>query len=76
MMPVRTTRDVPRLALFAKRDIQPMEELTFHYGGDDNDRSSKSQTKREASRVDGGDVACLCGTASCQSVLPFDESLF
>ena len=69
MMPVRTSRDVPRLALFAKRDIRAMEELTFHYGGGDGSRL------RIPDVTHAGDVKCLCGAENCIGTLPFDATL-
>ena len=66
-MPVRTSKDVPRLALFAKRDIRAMEELTFHYGGDDGSLLKSLDVA--------GDIECLCGAENCKGALPFGATL-
>ena len=58
VVPVRGTSIIPKICLFAARDIAPGEEVCFHYGEDD----PSSQQKRKA---------CHCGTRSCSGVLPF-----
>ena len=57
MVPVRNTTPVPRLCLFAARDIAQDEELSFHYG------ESSGQQK-------GG--PCYCGADECRGFLPFN----
>ncbi|XP_059520549.1 histone-lysine N-methyltransferase SETMAR [Myotis daubentonii] len=74
MVPVRVDSMVPRLALFAARDISPGEELSYDYSG------------RFLNRSDGGDEGrpgggkprkpCYCGSASCAAFLPYDASLY
>ncbi|EPQ17456.1 Histone-lysine N-methyltransferase SETMAR [Myotis brandtii] len=74
MVPVRVDSMVPRLALFAARDISPGEELSYDYSG------------RFLNRSDGGDKGrpgsgkprkpCFCGSASCAAFLPYDASLY
>lgn len=64
--PVRSSRRVPHLALFARRDIRAGEELTFSYGdaggagGPEENKSSKK---------------CLCGAEGCKGFLPASSSL-
>ncbi|KAI3414204.1 hypothetical protein GPALN_011661 [Globodera pallida] len=55
---VRLGRQCPSLAMFASRDIQPGEELSYSYGflaGSDAALSGK---------------ACLCGASACMGLLP------
>ncbi|XP_026791394.3 histone-lysine N-methyltransferase SETMAR [Pangasianodon hypophthalmus] len=69
MVPVRVHSVVPRLALFASRDIEPDEELTFDYSGGHTQRSDASGA---------GDLqrkACLCGAQNCTGFLPLDISV-
>ncbi|KAF6022418.1 SETMAR [Bugula neritina] len=53
----RTGCDVPRVALFACRDIAAGEELSFSYASPDSVLSTKP---------------CLCGAKDCKLFLPFD----
>ena len=72
MTAVRFLNAIPKLCLFARRDINPGEELTFHYGGMKQivpdiglDREHLSTEK-----------VCHCAAKNCTGYLPFDESLF
>ncbi|XP_047390537.1 histone-lysine N-methyltransferase SETMAR [Sciurus carolinensis] len=74
MIPVRVDSMVPKLALFAAKDILPGEELSYDYSG------------RFLNQVDGEDKEgpddekprkpCYCGARSCGAFLPYDSSLF
>ncbi|CAG8464661.1 2975_t:CDS:2, partial [Funneliformis caledonium] len=59
---------IPTAALFAKRDIEIGEELTFDYSGgiNDNIEGNNISVKRKK---------CLCGSQGCKEFLPFDQSL-
>ena len=76
LVPVRDNTPVPRLCLFAARNIKVGEELTFNYGdgGSYNntnyDASLMNETKMELRKE------CLCGASTCLKYLPFDECLF
>lgn len=61
VIPVRIDSPIPRLAIFAKSNIEEGEEITYDYanGG-----------------VGIGTTLCLCGTESCRKFLPFDKNLF
>ncbi|XP_029539637.1 histone-lysine N-methyltransferase SETMAR [Oncorhynchus nerka] len=81
MVPVRVHSLVPRLALFAGRDITPQEELTFDYsGGYSNtpsvERLVQSDPGTEASET--GTLQrkpCHCGAQNCSQYLPLDLSV-
>ena len=72
MMPVRVSRDIPRLALFANKDIPPMEELSFHYSGGSGD--GRGRGEESLSGLVG--VPCHCGSSNCIKTLPYDGQLF
>lgn len=80
MVPVRTHSMVPRLALFAARDIQAGEELCYDYSGmafnftPNTEVHSRSSQGKE--RVRSQRKKCLCGTAPCSGHLPFDATLY
>ncbi|KFD67892.1 hypothetical protein M514_10385 [Trichuris suis] len=64
VVPVRYTRPLARLALFANRNIAPMEELNYSYG------QSSANTPNNRLKP------CHCGTDNCTGVLPFDDDCF
>ncbi|KAM4651526.1 histone-lysine N-methyltransferase SETMAR isoform 2-T2 [Discoglossus pictus] len=78
MVPVRTHSMVPRLALFAARDIIPGEELCYDYSGrfcnPDPDSARGSQATEPGET--GSGKRCLCGAPICSSVLPYEHSLY
>lgn len=59
ILPVRIQNSIPRAALFARRDIQGLEELSYDY----NAGSSGNKTNDEK-------VKCLCGSNVCRGFLP------
>ncbi|KAM9410046.1 histone-lysine N-methyltransferase SETMAR isoform 2-T2 [Pholidichthys leucotaenia] len=82
MLPVRVHSVIPRLALFAGRDIGAHEELTFDYsGGYSNQRPAEllatgSDAAAEDSRTEGLQrKACHCGSNNCTRFLPLDLSI-
>lgn len=60
VLPVRNPSgvEVPRLCLFALRNIEAGEELTYSYGSDESTVSNKP---------------CFCGSSDCRGFLPFDK---
>lgn len=82
MQPVRVHSVVPRLALFAGRDINAQEELTFDYSGGYSNQppgelpSAQSNTVSLVSRTDGLErKECHCGANNCVQFLPLDLSI-
>ncbi|KAL3933968.1 MAG: hypothetical protein SGPRY_000043 [Prymnesium sp.] len=61
---VRVGSFVPRVALFAVRDIEQGEELTMFYG--DGSASEGAVSAK-------GNRPCLCGAARCRGFLPCDD---
>ncbi|XP_061687431.1 histone-lysine N-methyltransferase SETMAR [Syngnathoides biaculeatus] len=80
MVPVRVHSLVPRLALFAGRDIDVQEELTFDYSGDYRNQTpgqihfTRTDTAIEASKTVQR-KACHCGANNCAQFLPLDLSI-
>lgn len=62
MVPVRVDSMVPKLCLFAARDIPSPDELTFDYGHTSSDSVSNKK--------------CYCGSEGCKGYLPFDKLLY
>lgn len=82
MQPVRVHSVVPRLALFAGRNIDAQEELTFDYTGGYSNQppaellSTQSDTAARATRTDGLQrTECHCGATNCKQFLPLDLSI-
>ncbi|XP_032005430.1 histone-lysine N-methyltransferase SETMAR isoform X1 [Hylobates moloch] len=74
MIPVRIDSMVPKLALFAAKDIVPEEELSYDYSG----RYLNLTGSEDKERLDNGKLRkpCYCGAKSCTAFLPFDSSLY
>lgn len=81
MVPVRVHSVVPRLALFAGRDISVQEELTFDYSGGYSNQppielSTQSDAALQTSRTEAlPRKACYCGADNCARFLPLDLSV-
>ena len=73
MVPIRCDSEVPMLALFALRDIETGEELTFHYSGailSCSSGTSLCNTDFAQRKI------CFCQSEHCFRYLPFDSQLF
>lgn len=49
---------IPKIAIFANRDIQPLTEISFNYGSDG--REAKGETRKK----------CFCKSINCRLYLP------
>ncbi|WWC88055.1 uncharacterized protein L201_002958 [Kwoniella dendrophila CBS 6074] len=72
--------NLPRAAIFAKRDITKDEELTFDYANASGSSDFASQTEMIPGEADEdasekGRNQCLCGSFKCRGWMPFDETL-
>ncbi|XP_070559190.1 histone-lysine N-methyltransferase SETMAR-like [Ptychodera flava] len=88
MTAVRVDNEVPKLALFAKREIFWGEELSFDYAGDPNEGVTDQENSFVNSphcQYEGGkslksvrifDKPCFCNASNCRGFLPFDEDLY
>jgi SET domain-containing protein len=65
MVAVRSDSIVPRLCLFASKDISTGEELCFSYYG-----SSGAEVNKEALQL--GKQPCYCGSVECVRFLPLE----
>ncbi|XP_062328661.1 histone-lysine N-methyltransferase SETMAR [Osmerus eperlanus] len=83
MVPVRVHSPVPRLALFAGRDITLHEELTFDYSGCFGNKTAVE--KMLVQTAPGTEASCTatierkpchCGAFNCARFLPLDISVF
>ncbi|XP_061641972.1 histone-lysine N-methyltransferase SETMAR isoform X1 [Phyllopteryx taeniolatus] len=80
MVPVRVHSLVPRLALFAGRDIDVQEELTFDYSGGYTNQTpgqlhcTQTDTAIQASKTVQRKT-CHCGANNCAKFLPLDLSI-
>ena len=69
---------LPRVALFAARDIALGEELTFSYG-QPNSQAVAGEVPTplpSAAETSGGSRSqrrCFCGTAACSGFMPIDD---
>ncbi|XP_066472929.1 histone-lysine N-methyltransferase SETMAR [Tiliqua scincoides] len=75
MVPVRIDSMVPKLALFAARDICAEEELSYDYSGRyQNYLPVQDQEKLQQAKE--SKKPCYCGTKLCTGFLPYDSSIF
>lgn len=58
VLPVRVSNPVPHAALFALRDIEPGEELSYDYNAGNRTATEEGKTP------------CFCGTSKCRGFLP------
>jgi len=65
MFAVRVDSLIPRIGLFAAKDIDKNQELTFSYGTTHNTVDSNPKNQ----------IPCHCGTAYCCKYLPYDPSV-
>lgn len=70
VLPVRINSGIPQAALFALRDIQTMEELSYDYNG-----SIDGKLNAEGDCVDESTskYICFCGASRCRGYLPVNR---
>lgn len=72
ILSVRVDCPIPKIAIFAKRDIDAGEELCFHYG-DGSAGGGVHPGKSDANAMQVNKLKqtpCLCGADNCQMFLP------
>ncbi|CAH0698895.1 unnamed protein product [Spodoptera exigua] len=62
ILPVRCGSPIPKLAIFACKDISVDEEITFHYGLDGTDVVNENDR-----------IKCLCKAQNCRGFIPFQN---
>lgn len=76
VQPVRVENAIPRVALFALRDIPAYMELTYDYAGGVNMAAeSDCSCTPERVEIQMPRKPCLCGFSHCRLFLPYDNSL-
>ena len=77
MFPVRNNSPVPKLCLFASRNVDAREELTFSYGDTSYKKAENCQAeKNSAFSLERLRTKCLCAGNNCAGYLPFEECLY
>ncbi|KAL3265382.1 hypothetical protein HHI36_009589 [Cryptolaemus montrouzieri] len=64
---IRINNEVPKLCIFACKDINESEEICFDYGENISTDTPLDYKDR---------VACLCGKPTCRKYLPYDKNSF
>ena len=75
VLPVRIGHMVPHAALFALRDINEMEELSYDYngtvGGTHKEKEALQASKEDVLQEEGLHLTkCSCGSTKCRGFLP------
>ncbi|XP_037950460.1 probable histone-lysine N-methyltransferase set-23 [Teleopsis dalmanni] len=68
LLSVRVDCFIPKIAIFASRNIAAGEELCFHYGGGMQTSVDEIADQTNASAINR--IKCLCGTEDCEQFLP------
>eukprot|EP00058_Branchiostoma_floridae_P014302 XP_002599790.1 hypothetical protein BRAFLDRAFT_70261 [Branchiostoma floridae] len=78
MLPVRVDSEVPKLALFAGKDIEVGEELSFDYSGEYGNVVNQGNLQKVTGQSKDSSKLkpCFCGSEMCTGFLPFDPSLY
>lgn len=63
LIPVRVNNSIPKLCIFASRDIDECCELTFDYGSESSGHSGEMRDL----------IECLCESKNCRQYLPYCE---
>lgn len=68
ILPVRINSVIPQAALFALRDIEPLEELSYDYNGSVDRRLDENEMYQ--SEITESEYKCYCGANKCRGKLP------
>lgn len=75
VLPVRINNIVPHAALFALRDINEMEELSYDYNGTIGECLGKNIAEINAAKnKDLNLTKCFCGSLKCNGYLPINTA--
>lgn len=78
MVAIRTNSIIPKLCLFALRNIFPFEELCYDYSGgifsDENSQKYEDLIKSLESNMK--TKPCFCNSNLCKGILPYDPFIF
>ena len=75
VLPVRINNIVPHAALFALRDINEMEELSYDYNGTIGEcLGQKTMELNTAENKDLDLTKCFCGSPKCKGYLPINTA--
>ena len=75
IIPIRVENMVPKLCVFALRDISSGEEITYDYGSNNTENMHDVQTGTSSEETFPGHT-CHCLSDNCKGFLPFDSTIF
>ncbi|XP_022081012.1 histone-lysine N-methyltransferase SETMAR-like [Acanthaster planci] len=70
LVTVRVDNDIPRVAMFARRDIDAHKELTYSYWGDHAPQAASDETH------EGQQSECFCDSENCVGFLPCSGGIY
>jgi len=71
IIPVRINSIIPQAALFALKDIEPFEELSYDYNGSIDQNLNASE--RHDTEINTTEYKCYCGAIKCRGKLPTNK---
>lgn len=74
LIPVRVDHSYPRVAMFALRDIDVDEELSYDYANDFSHASNSNAM--DVSPARNSKSRCFCESVNCRNYLPMDSNLY
>lgn len=73
IIPVRINSIIPQAALFALREIQVNEELSYDYNGSIDKQLSKNIDLEKIVEDNKSEYECFCGSTKCRGYLPTNK---